>query len=176
MPPAVLFYQAEYRRRKALICPGINGATNWFSPSYNPNTGLFYVMALENCNLFFASRSRLLQGETYYGHRYEASPRRTLSRRFCWRSPWRTGKTVWRYPQSGGATPGEGRSQPRVDSCSLPTMPSSLEAVEAATGRALWHFNTGQTFSASPMTYAVDGVQYVAISAGSDVFSFALPH
>ena len=36
-----------------LICPGIVGATNWFSPSYNPDTGLFYFMALENCNLYF---------------------------------------------------------------------------------------------------------------------------
>jgi alcohol dehydrogenase (cytochrome c) len=52
----------------------------------------------------------------------------------------------------------------------------SLEAVDAATGRALWHFNTGQRFRASPMTYAVDGVQFVAVSAESDIFSFALPH
>ena len=51
----------------------------------------------------------------------------------------------------------------------------SLEAVEARTGRALWHFNTGQTISASPMSYAVDKKQYVAIAAGSDIFSFALP-
>jgi alcohol dehydrogenase (cytochrome c) len=48
--------------------------------------------------------------------------------------------------------------------------------VEAATGRPLWHFNTGQVMRASPMTYAVGGTQYVAIAAGSDVFSFALPH
>jgi len=39
----------------------------------------------------------------------------------------------------------------------------------------LWHFNTGQGLHASPMSYAVDGKQYVAISAGSDVFVFALP-
>jgi alcohol dehydrogenase (cytochrome c) len=52
----------------------------------------------------------------------------------------------------------------------------SLEAVEATTGHALWHFNTGQRISASPMTYAVDGAQYVTICAGSDVFSFALPN
>jgi alcohol dehydrogenase (cytochrome c) len=52
----------------------------------------------------------------------------------------------------------------------------SFEAVDAATGRALWHFDTGQRMHASPMTYAVDGVQYVAIAAGSDVFTFALPH
>ena len=44
-----------------LICPGINGATNWFSPSYNPNTGLFYVMALENCNLFFRDTETVCQ-------------------------------------------------------------------------------------------------------------------
>ena len=48
------------------ICPGINGATNWFSPSYNPDTGLFYVMALESCNLFFPTQNHLQQGETYY--------------------------------------------------------------------------------------------------------------
>jgi alcohol dehydrogenase (cytochrome c) len=48
--------------------------------------------------------------------------------------------------------------------------------VDAASGRALWHFQTGQTIRASPMSYAVDGVEYVAISAESEVFSFSLPH
>src|SRR5438270_543683 len=49
------------------ICPGIVGATNWFSPSYNPNTKLFYVMALENCNLYFLKPQPFTQGETFYG-------------------------------------------------------------------------------------------------------------
>jgi alcohol dehydrogenase (cytochrome c) len=47
--------------------------------------------------------------------------------------------------------------------------------VEAASGKPLWHFNTGQNISASPMTYAVSARQYVAIAAGSDIFSFSLP-
>jgi alcohol dehydrogenase (cytochrome c) len=51
----------------------------------------------------------------------------------------------------------------------------SFEAVDAKNGKPLWHFNTGQDFGASPMTYAIDGKQYVAIAAGSDIFSFALP-
>ncbi len=51
----------------------------------------------------------------------------------------------------------------------------SFEAVDARSGKPLWHFNTGQDMSASPMSYAVAGKQYVAIAAGSDVFSFALP-
>jgi alcohol dehydrogenase (cytochrome c) len=52
----------------------------------------------------------------------------------------------------------------------------AFEAVGARTGRTLWQFNTGQSMRASPMSYAVDGVQYVAIAAGSDVISFALRH
>ena len=52
---------------------------------------------------------------------------------------------------------------------------NSFEAVDAKSGKPLWHFNTGQDMSASPVSYAVAGKQYVAIAAGSDVFSFALP-
>ena len=51
----------------------------------------------------------------------------------------------------------------------------SFEAVDAHSGKPLWHFNTGQEMSASPMSYAVAGKQYVAIAAGSDIFAFALP-
>jgi alcohol dehydrogenase (cytochrome c) len=51
----------------------------------------------------------------------------------------------------------------------------SFEAVDAQNGRPLWHFNTGQDMSASPMSYAIQGKLYGAIAAGSDVFSFALP-
>jgi alcohol dehydrogenase (cytochrome c) len=52
----------------------------------------------------------------------------------------------------------------------------SFEAVDASTGRPLWHFNAGQMIRASPMTYAVDGEQYVAIAAGGDILTFSLPH
>ena len=51
----------------------------------------------------------------------------------------------------------------------------SFEAVDAKTGKPLWHFNTGQNIAASPMSYAIHAKQYVAIAAGSDIFSFALP-
>jgi alcohol dehydrogenase (cytochrome c) len=50
----------------------------------------------------------------------------------------------------------------------------SFEAVDARSGAPLWHFQTGQDFHASPMAYAINGVQYVAIASGSDIFSFAL--
>ena len=51
----------------------------------------------------------------------------------------------------------------------------SFEAVNATSGKSLWHFNTGQSMHASPMSFAVNGKQYVAIACGSDLFAFALP-
>jgi hypothetical protein len=38
----------------------------------------------------------------------------------------------------------------------------------------LWHFNTGQLITASPMTYSVNGKQYVALASATDVFCFGL--
>jgi alcohol dehydrogenase (cytochrome c) len=48
-------------------------------------------------------------------------------------------------------------------------------AVDARTAKTLWHFETGQGWKASPMTYAVNGRQYVAIAAGNSILAFALP-
>ena len=47
-------------------------------------------------------------------------------------------------------------------------------AADALTGEVLWHFNTGGTIRASPMTYAAGGRQYVAITTKSGVFAFGL--
>jgi alcohol dehydrogenase (cytochrome c) len=47
--------------------------------------------------------------------------------------------------------------------------------LDGRTGAPLWHFNLGQTPRASPMSYAVNGKQYIALAAGDDVFAFALP-
>jgi alcohol dehydrogenase (cytochrome c) len=51
----------------------------------------------------------------------------------------------------------------------------ALAAVDAKTGKALWHFHTNEILRASPMTYMVDGKQYVAIASGSNIIAFGLP-
>jgi alcohol dehydrogenase (cytochrome c) len=48
-------------------------------------------------------------------------------------------------------------------------------ALEAASGKALWHFQCGASVYSSPMTFEMDGKQYVAVAAGSTLFTFALP-
>jgi alcohol dehydrogenase (cytochrome c) len=157
------------------ICPGILGATNWFSPSYNENTKLFYVMALENCENFFAKPKPFQQGETFYGTGTKLPPDQHYQKVLLALSP-SDGKQVWRYPQAGSGNSFGGTLSTAGGLIFFGDDADSFEAVDAETGRALWHFNTGQSFSASPMTYAIDAVQYVAICAGSDLFSFALPH
>ena len=157
------------------ICPGINGATNWFSPSYNPDTGLFFVMALESCNLFFSQLQPFKPGETFYATGTKLPPNEHGQKMLLAYSL-ATGKETWRYPQVGNGDSWGGTVTTAGGLLFFGDDAGSLEGVEARTGRALWHFNTGQTMHASPMTYMVDGVQYVAIAAGSEVFSFSLPH
>jgi len=56
-----------------------------------------------------------------------------------------------------------------------PRSSGEFSAVDARTGRALWHYEGQEAWKASPMTYMVDGRQYVAIAAGANILSFALP-
>lgn len=157
------------------ICPGINGATNWFSPSYNPDTGLFYVMALESCNLYFRDPKAFTLGQTYYNTGTKLPPDEYAQKiLLAYSVP--EGKMIWRYPQSGWGNSWGGTLTTAGGLVFFGDDAGSLEAVDARTGRPLWHFNTGQTMYASPMSFAVDGVQYVTVAAGSNVFSFSLPH
>jgi alcohol dehydrogenase (cytochrome c) len=157
------------------ICPGITGATNWFAPSYNPQTKLFYVMALEACDQYFAIPRRFTPGETFYNTGTKHPPLEHGQKILLALSV-DDGKAVWRYPQVGRGNSWGGTLTSAGGLVFFGDDADSFEAVDAATGRLLWHFNTGQKFVASPMTYAVDGVQYVAIAAQSDVFAFTLPH
>jgi alcohol dehydrogenase (cytochrome c) len=157
------------------ICPSIDGATNWFSPSYNPDTGFFYVMALESCSVFLARPQPFAPGETYYGTgTKQATDDHAQKVLLAYSVP--EGKIVWRYPQVGHGNSWGGTLTTAGVLVFFANDTGGVEAVEARTGLALWQFNTGQSIRASPMSYAVDGVQYVAIAAVSDVISFSLLH
>jgi len=158
------------------ICPSLSGATNWMSPSYNPSTQLFYVMALEDCDIYTAGKSKqtFKPGATYYNTGTKRPPRES-AQKILLALDVATGKLVWRYPQVGNGDSWGGTMTTASGLVFFGDDASEFEAVDARTGKALWHFNTGQTLHASPMSYSVNGVQYVSIASGSDVFSFALP-
>jgi alcohol dehydrogenase (cytochrome c) len=156
------------------ICPGIIGATNWFSPSYNPGLKLFYVMALETCNLFFSEPRPFTAGQTFYATGTKRPPDEHAQKiLLAYSVP--EGKLVWRYPQVGQGDSWGGTLATAGGLLFFGDDANSLEAVDSRTGHPLWHFNAGQKMHASPMSYMVDGTQYVAISVGSNVFVFSLP-
>jgi alcohol dehydrogenase (cytochrome c) len=162
--------------RGARVCPGYTGATNWFSPSYNESTHLLYFLALEQCQTYFSAPDpeRFKEGQTFYSTGVKRIPGED-SQKILLAYDVGTGSIAWRYPQVGSGHSSGGAMTTAAGLVFFADDAQSFEAVEAATGRPLWHFNTGQDISASPMSYAVAGKQYVSIAAGSDVFSFALP-
>jgi alcohol dehydrogenase (cytochrome c) len=155
-------------------CPGFMGATNWFSPAYNPATHLFYFLASENCDVYILKPEEFTEGKTYYSTGARRSPgdhgQKTLLA-FSLESD----KPAWRFPQAGGGRSSGGVMTTAGGLVFFGDDAQSFEAVDAQTGKPLWHFNTGQNMHASPMSYAVHGKQYMTIAAGSDVFSFGLP-
>lgn len=159
------------------ICPGFAGATNWFSPSFNETTGLLYFMALEYCQNFFSAPTpqEFEEGKEFYSTGVKQIPGEEPAKKFLVAYDVGSGEISWKNPQVGSGHSSAGTMTTAGGLVFFGDDAQSFEAVEASSGRALWHFNTGQPISASPMTYAVEGRQYVAIAAGSDIFSFALP-
>jgi alcohol dehydrogenase (cytochrome c) len=159
----------------ARVCPGYSGATNWYSPSYNESTHMAYFLALEECEIYFSQPTApFKEGKEYYSTGVKRIPGET-SQRVLMAYNLETGSFTWKYPQSGRGHSSGGTMSTAGGLVFFGDDAGSLEAVDAQNGKALWHFNTGQDISASPMSYSVAGKQYVAIAAGSDVFSFALP-
>jgi alcohol dehydrogenase (cytochrome c) len=156
------------------ICPSMIGATNWFSPSYNPATHLFYFIALEDCGVFHRKPEKFSEGKTFYA----TGVRRPLGgtkEKILLAYNLDTATFQWRYPQVGDGGSSAGTMATASGLVFFGDDSETFEAVDGKTGKPLWHFNTGQKMHASPMSYAVNGKQYVAIAAGNDFFSFALP-
>ncbi len=157
-----------------LICPDMTGATNWYSPSYNPSTRLLYFMAHENCQLYFLKPQEFVEGHEFYATGVKHAPGEYGQKILVAYNPL-TDRFAWRYPQVGSARSWAGTMTTAGGLVFFGNDSEAFEAVDARTGKSLWHFNTGQSMYASPMSYQVNGKQYVAIAAGSDLFTFALP-
>jgi alcohol dehydrogenase (cytochrome c) len=156
------------------VCPAVEGATNWMSSSYNPLTKWLYVMALEKCSVYMRSSAVWSPGKSYYGGGTREVPNEPGTK-VLKAIDLATGKIVWEYPQIGPATSWGGLLSTAGGLVFFGDDSGAFAAVEAPTGKPLWHFHTNQLWKASPMTYMVDGKQYVAIAAGSNILAFGLP-
>ena len=159
-------------------CPDIRGAANWMSTAYNPATGLYYVMTIENCGMYRSTQFGLNPrpaGRGWKGGDLFSVPGNEPPRRYLRAIQMETGKIAWEVEQKvptlnyGGVLSTAGGVVFYSESS------GGFAAVDAQTGRTLWHFETGQPPKASPMTYLAGGRQYVAIASGANILAFALP-
>jgi len=82
---------------------------------------------------------------------------------------------VWALPQTGTVNSWGGVLSTAGGVVIFGEDSGALMAADAATGKALWSFQTNALWKASPMTYMFDNKQYVAIAAGSNIIAFGLP-
>ena len=155
------------------VCPSVRGASNWMSPSYNAETGLFYVPTLEQCDIYTGSAKDPEPMKGFAGGGGEQIP--TEPGKFYLRAldP-KTGDKRWEYPMTGPGTMWAGTVSTAGGVVFFGDDDGQLVAVDAKTGRHLWHYYMGQMLTASPVTFLVDGKQYVSIAAATDVFTFGL--
>jgi PQQ-dependent dehydrogenase (methanol/ethanol family) len=147
-----------------LVCP--EDATNWGATAYSPVTRLFYFMALEKCTV------HLLPGSWNKEHPVEKPGKKYLRALDI-----ETGRVVWEIPQIG---PTDGKKWAGVMATAGGVLfygdpNGDFVAVDERDGKVLWHFPTNEIIKSSPMTYTVNGKQFVAIAAGPSIVSFGLP-
>jgi alcohol dehydrogenase (cytochrome c) len=170
--------------------PGVQGATNWYSPSYSPRTGLFYISAWEDYGSVFVKETQTYEeGRRFVGGRPSSPIPGGQNVPSLRRGP----INVWTDAAGHGAViaidPASGEKKWKfpmtdvTDSGILTTASDLLfsggregyfHALDARTGALLWKASLGGQIAAGPMTYLVDGKQYVAIAAGHSLFAFAL--
>jgi len=151
----------------ALVEPGSDGGTNWMAPSFSPDSGLFYVNARRIFSIFYRTTDGKAEGWSGRDRiLYTNSTFRAID--------YQTGKIVWNHEA------GEGTSLAGILTTAghvLFTQDNSqnLLALDPGTGKTLWHLNVGGDLVSSPMTYQLDGRQYLLVPIEDTVYAFALP-
>jgi alcohol dehydrogenase (cytochrome c) len=156
------------------VCPAVEGATNWFSTSFNPATGFYYVQTLEKCNIYSTSPQVWQAGRSYYSGSTKNVPGEP-GQKVLRAIDVLTGSIAWEVPQTGPADSWGGTLSTAGGLVFYGDDSGAFAAVDAKTGERLWRFPANVLWKASPMTYSFDGRQFVAIAAGSTIIAFATP-
>jgi alcohol dehydrogenase (cytochrome c) len=132
-------------------------------------------MAGEGCAIYKKNSTWFELGKSFYGGTTE---RLTIEGggKFLRALDLETGKIVWEIPDIGGSVSASGVLSTAGGLVIYgDNTGGAVVAADAKTGKRLWHFSTGEVWKASPMTYAIDGQQYIGVVAGSTVMTFGLP-
>jgi alcohol dehydrogenase (cytochrome c) len=151
----------------ALVTPNQGGAANWPPPSYNPDTGLFYVNATRAFSVYY------IYDPSDKPEGWGGNDRGGWGEGMLQAIDYKTGKIRWSHKWEGGG----GRSGVLSTAGKLlfaGDAANNLVALHTETGEPLWHANLGASVTNGPMTYELDGTQYLVVAAGDTLFGFAM--
>ena len=152
-----------------LVNPASGGATNWPPPSFNPDTGLFYVSATPSFSVYYLTDTSK-RPEGYGGRDNQVWGESNLTA-----IDYQTGKIRWKhvYPAQG-QTHLSGILTTAGGLLFTGDPSENFIAFDPATGKILWHVELSANVSNGPMTYELDGKQYVVVGAGGTLNAFTL--
>jgi len=167
----ILIPHRDPTEQGTLVCPGLSGGHNWEPTAYSPQTGLYYFGTTDGCEIFDKRKQEFVEGQRYQAGGSKKPPKILNSASLLAVDP-ATGETKWRYEmlrRSPGLLATAGGLVFSGDT------EGYLIALDARTGKVLWHFQTGAPIKAPPISYSFRGKQYIAIVAGSNLIAFKLP-
>jgi alcohol dehydrogenase (cytochrome c) len=160
-----------------LVYPGNQGATNWYSPSYSPKTGLFYIPSWQNSSSIYKKGeeppefhadqtfagifplNNTVQGDDRYASIYAADPK--------------TGDKKWEFRLSAPSTDG-GVLTTAGDMLFAGSRDGQFVGLDARDGKLVFETNLGPSVTAAPMSFSVNGKQYISIQGGTALYTFGL--
>ena len=159
-----------------LVYPGNQGGTNWYNPSFSPVTGLFYIPAWENSSSVYRKGEEppeFHDGQSFTG----LGPQRGTTTDDVFSSiiamdP-KTRQRRWTFRMSAPSTEG-GVLTTASNVLFAGGRNGQFLALDARDGKLLWETNLGPSVSAGPMSYMVNGKQYVSVQCGMALYTFAL--
>ena len=152
--------------------PDSDGIVNWEPPTYDPQTGLFYVATEEDYSVYYRTEPnvRAMQGLNGIQEQRVGSVGKYITA-----IDYKTGKIAWRHLQ---VSAGEGAGNTGLTTTAGKLLfggdaNGNLVAYDPANGKPLWHTHLGQVSNAVE-TYMLDGRQYILAASGDSLYAFAL--
>ncbi len=169
----------------AEIFPSQTGGTNWYSPSWSPRTGLFYIPAWDGVHAAFRkAEGDFQEGKVFLGGGTRASRPGSIAPQFSPRGTAAdgigiiqaidplTGEKKWEFKMNDVTM--SGILTTATDLLFTGGREGFFQALDARTGKLLWRVQGGGSIAMGPMTYQAEGKQYVVFSAGSSLFAYGL--
>ncbi len=155
-----------------VVFPTLVGGTNWQSPSFDEATGRLYVVYADGAQRYIREKSTYEAGKAYWGGRAMPTGEQPLAGIKAIDTA--TGDVKWDYRIARGSL-AAGVLATSSGVLFSATAEGNLIALDVKDGSPLWRMQTGATTAASPISYMVDGKQYIAVASGAVLYSLALP-